>query len=106
MALTISASPRPSTSLLIRSAAACAAAGVGLSLTDYAGVGKWLAVVGVVLMIVGLHRFGRTGPDEAIVFQLEPAKKKKRKKKLEGAAAVSEPGAPALPPESESSDGL
>ncbi len=106
MALTIDARSRPSTSLLIRSAAVCAAAGVGLSITDYAGVGKWLAVVGVVLMIVGLHRFGRTGPAEAIVFQLEPVKKRKKKKKPTAAASVSEPEAPAVPPDSESSDGL
>jgi hypothetical protein len=112
MALTVSAHsrrPGPSTSLLIRSAAVCAAAGVGLSITDYASIGKWLAVVGVVLMIVGLHRFGRTGPDEAIHFQLEPAKKKKKKKKT---APLIEAGDPEPPvgrqtgPDNESNDGL
>ncbi len=108
MALTASARSswvRPSTSVLIRAAAVCAAAGVGLSITDYAGIGKWLAVVGVVLMIVGLHRFGRTGPDEAIHFQLEPARKKKKKKKAQPVAA-SEPEAPAEREQGDSSDGM
>jgi len=31
-------------------------------------------------LIVGLHRFGRLGPDEAIVFELSPPRKKKRRK--------------------------
>jgi hypothetical protein len=84
MALTVSARSRwtgPSTPALIRGAALCAAAGIFLSLTEYADTGKWLAVVGVVLLIVGLHRFGRTGPDEPIRFELLPLRKKKKKKK-------------------------
>jgi len=84
MALTVSARSRwtgPSTPALIRAAALCAAAGIFLSITEYADTGKWLAVIGVVLLIVGLHRFGRTGPDEPIVFELAPLRKKKKKKK-------------------------
>ncbi|MEO8904005.1 MAG: hypothetical protein ABI627_20995 [Polyangiaceae bacterium] len=84
MALTVSARSRwngPSTPALIRAAALCAAAGVGLSITEYADTAKWLVIVGVVLMLVGLHRFGRSGPDEPIRFQLEPARKRKKKKK-------------------------
>jgi len=84
MALTVSARSRwtgPSTPALIRGAALCAAAGIFLSLTEYADSGKWLAVVGVVLLIVGLHRFGRTGPDEPIHFELLPLRKKKKKKR-------------------------
>jgi len=90
MALTVSARARwngPSTPALIRAAALCAAAGVGLSITDYADTAKWLAVIGVIAMIVALHRFGRLGPDEPIHFQLEAPRKKKRKKRTPDAAA-------------------
>ncbi len=93
MALTVSARSRwtgPSTPALIRAAALCAAAGIFLSLTEYADTGKWLAVVGVVLMIVGLHRFGRTGPDEPIRFELAPLRKKKKKKKKAAAVESSD----------------
>ncbi|HWZ89769.1 MAG TPA: hypothetical protein VNW92_12995 [Polyangiaceae bacterium] len=85
MALTVSATQRfsgPSASALIRIAAILSALGVALSITDdYADVGKWFAIVGVVLLIVGLHRFGRLGPDPAIVFEVAPAPRKKKKKK-------------------------
>jgi hypothetical protein len=94
MALTVSARSRwtgPSTPALIRAAALCAAAGIFLSITEYADTGKWLAIVGVVLLIVGLHRFGRTGPDEPIRFELEPLKKKKKKKKKAARVENAEP---------------
>ena len=94
MALTVSARSRftgPSTSNLIKGAAICTALGIGASLGEYADFGKWLAVAGVVLLIVGLHRFGRLGPDPAIVFELPaPRKKKKRTKR-----AASDPVEPA-----------
>jgi hypothetical protein len=98
MALTVSARARfrgPSTPALIRGAGLCAALGIGLSLTDYADYGKWLSVLGVVLLIVGLHRFGRTGPDAAIVFELAPVRKKKKKKKAALAPSEGEPSASA-----------
>ncbi|HEY3664827.1 MAG TPA: hypothetical protein VGL19_02460 [Polyangiaceae bacterium] len=84
MALTVSARSRwtgPSTPALIRGAALCAAVGIFLSITEYADTGKWLTVAGVVLLIVALHRFGRSGPDEPIRFELAPLRKKKKKKK-------------------------
>jgi hypothetical protein len=85
MALTVSARDRfrgPSESALIRIAAIFAALGVALSITDdYAAFGKWFAVIGVFLLIVGLHRFGRMGPDAAIRFEAEPAPRKKKNKK-------------------------
>jgi hypothetical protein len=91
MALTVSATQRfsgPSASVLIRVAAIVAAIGVALSITDdYADVGKWFAIAGVVLLIVGLHRFGRLGPDPAIVFEAAPAPRKKKKKKKRQPAA-------------------
>jgi hypothetical protein len=86
MALTVSARARfsgPRTETLIKAAAVCAAVGIAASITENADYGKWLAVAGVLLMIVGLHRFGRTGADPAIVFELPPPRKKKRRKKLE-----------------------
>jgi len=100
MALTVSARSRftgPSTPNLIKAAALCAAIGIGASLGEYADFGKWLTVAGVVLLLVGLHRFGRLGPDPAIVFELPaPRKKKKRKKSatsdaLEPTASEDEP---------------
>ena len=87
MALTVSARSRftgPSTPSLIKGAAICDAVGIGSSLTEYADFGKWLAVAGVLLLIFGLHRFGRTGPDAAIVFELSPPRKKKKKKRPTG----------------------
>ena len=98
MALTVSARSRfigPSTPALIRGAALCAALGICLSITDYADFGKWVAVLGVLLLIVGLHRFGRTGPDETIFFELAPMRKKKKKKKqAEAELAASASAAP------------
>lgn len=94
MALTVSARSRwtgPSTANLIRGAALSAAAGIFLSITEYADTGKWLAAIGVVLLIIGLHRFGRTGPDEAIRFELSPPRKKKKKKKNAAAVESVEP---------------
>ena len=68
------------TSSLIRVAGLSAALGIALSLTDYADVGRWLTVLGVILLLVGLHRFGRAGPDAPIVVELPSPRKKKRKK--------------------------
>jgi len=90
MALTVSARSRftgPSTPTLIKAAAICAAVGIAASITEYADLGKWLAVAGVLLSIAGLHRFGRMGPDAAIVFELAPPRRKKKKKQR---AEVSE----------------
>ena len=45
---------------------------------------KLVAAVGVVALIWSIHRFGRLGPDETIVFaepEADPAPKKKKKKK-------------------------
>lgn len=95
MALNVSASnvPRPNTANLIRLAALCAALGISLSLTDYADYGKWFTVVGVLLLLLSLHRFGRSGPDEPIRFEAEPPRKKKRRKK-------APPSDPVLTPDS------
>jgi hypothetical protein len=95
MALTVSARSRfngPSTPNLIKGAAICAAVGIAASLGEYADYGKWLTVAGVLLLIVGLHRFGRSGPDAAIVFEL-PAPRRKRKRKKQADSAEAEPSA-------------
>src|SRR6478735_3938810 len=79
MALTVSARSRftgPSTSNLIKGAAICAALGIGASLGEYADFGKWLAVAGVVLLIVGL-----------------PARRKKKKRTKRAASDPVEPAA-------------
>ncbi|MES1176110.1 MAG: hypothetical protein ABUL62_17445 [Myxococcales bacterium] len=101
MAVTVSARSRfngPSTSALIRAAGLCAALGVGLSITDYADFGKWITVAGVLLLIYSLHRYGRTGPDAPIVFELAPPRKKKKKKRK--ASAEPDAGPPASDPSS------
>ncbi|RYZ01520.1 MAG: hypothetical protein EOO73_35250 [Myxococcales bacterium] len=49
---------------------------------------KVLACIGVACLVWSIHRFGRLGPDEAIVFEPlepEPAPKKKKKKKKKAA---------------------
>ena len=100
MAVTVNAQHRPhglSTPALIRVAGASAALGIGASLTEYAEVGTWLTVAGVLLLILGLHRFGRSGPDEAIVFGTEarPRRKKKKLSKADVAEGSASPHPPA-----------
>lgn len=79
--MTASQSAFVKTETLVRIAAVCAALGIASSLTDYNDYGRWLAVAGVLLLIVSLHRFGRSGPDDAIVFEAPPAPRRKKKKK-------------------------
>jgi hypothetical protein len=96
MAVTVSARSRfngPSTPALIRGAGLCAALGIGLSITEYADLGKWITVAGVVLLIWSLHRYGRTGPDAPIVFELAPPRKTKKKRKKAAAQLESTPSA-------------
>ncbi|MEO6601547.1 MAG: hypothetical protein ABIQ16_16845 [Polyangiaceae bacterium] len=91
--MTVSARSRfagPSTPALIRGAALCAALGIGLSITDYADIGKWITVAGVLLLIYSLHRYGRTGPDAPIVFELAPPRRKKKRKGTLPARAETE----------------
>ena len=50
---------------------------------------KVMAAVGVVALIWSIHRFGRLGPDEMIVYEepeADPAPRKKKKKKRKPAA--------------------
>ena len=105
MAVTVSARSRfsgPSTPALIRGAGVCAALGIGLSITDYADYGKWITVAGVLLLIYCLHRYGRTGPDAPIVFELAPPRKKKKKKRK--AVTEAEPDAAGSAPSASEDD--
>jgi hypothetical protein len=70
---------------LILGAGALAVCGIALSATGSEDVGKWLTLTGVILMIVGLHRFGRSGPDEPLEFDEGEPKRKKRKKRAKDA---------------------
>jgi len=85
---------RPSARSLIRAAAAAAVVGIGLSVSEYGDIGKWLAIVGVALLVVGLHRFGRMGPDAPIRFDAEPAPRKKKKKKPRAVVGSAAPAPP------------
>lgn len=69
--------------------------GVALNLnSDDGTLPKIVAALGVVTLIWSIHRFGRLGPDQTIVFaepEPEAPKKKKKKKKR---APDPEPSAP------------
>lgn len=91
---TVSAPPKSSwlsTATLVKIAGACAALGIASSITEYGDYGRWLTVLGVVLLIVALHRFGRSGPDPIIFFEADaPRKKKKKRTKADGEPVDSE----------------
>ncbi|MES1187604.1 MAG: hypothetical protein ABUL60_27545 [Myxococcales bacterium] len=59
--------------------------GVAFNLnSDDSTLPKVMAAVGVIALIWSIHRFGRLGPDETLVFEVpeaEPAPRKKKKKK-------------------------
>ncbi len=69
--------------------------GVALNLNhDDATLPKLIAAIGIVTLVWSIHRFGRLGPDEAIVYEeveAPPIKKKKKKKKREIAPSEAEP---------------
>lgn len=39
--------------------------GIFLCAMNQAGLGSWISVVAAVLAAIGLHRFGRLGPDQS-----------------------------------------
>lgn len=78
-------------------AATAAVLGVVLNLSsDGETLPKLIAGVGIVTLVWSLHRLGRLGPDEPIVFaDPEPvAPKKKRKKKRPEPDSLSPPDEP------------
>lgn len=46
--------------------------GIALCASDHEALGSWITIAGLVLMIYGLHRFGRTGPDDPLELTSEP----------------------------------
>jgi hypothetical protein len=57
---------------------------------------KALAVAGILALIWSIHRYGRLGPDETMVFEdpeASPAPKKKKKKKKKASADGDPAGA-------------
>jgi uncharacterized membrane protein len=75
-------------------AATLGVVGVAFNLnSDDSTLPKVIAAAAVVALIWSIHRFGRLGPDEAIVFaepEAEAAPKKKKKKKKRAAEAADE----------------
>jgi hypothetical protein len=62
------AQPRPTEARarsLIKIGACTSAAGIALAVTGDNDVSRWLTVIGIVLLVWGLHRFGRLGSDRA-----------------------------------------
>lgn len=60
------AAERPSESsarTLIKIGACTSAAGIALAVTGDNAVSRWLTVLGIALLVWGLHRFGRLGND-------------------------------------------
>ena len=45
--------------------------GIALSATENASLGSWLVIVGLIALVFGLHRFGRTGPDRPFDLSAE-----------------------------------
>lgn len=50
---------------LVKIGACTTAAGIALAVTGDNDVARWLTLAGMVLLIWGLHRFGRLGRDTA-----------------------------------------
>ncbi|MFZ5890308.1 MAG: hypothetical protein ACOY0T_04495 [Myxococcota bacterium] len=57
------ASNEASTRTLLKVGAVTAALGIALAVADDEGIARWLTLAGIVLLIMGLHRFGRLGSD-------------------------------------------
>ena len=54
--------------------------GIAMSTGDLGSLAGALTIGGLLAMIVGLHRFGRTGPDQPIAAEAPKATKPKKKK--------------------------
>ena len=57
---------------LLEIGACTTAAGIALAVTGDNDVSRWLTVAGVLLLVVGLHRFGRLGGDPPLDFDSTP----------------------------------
>lgn len=63
--------------------------GIGLSAGGSPELGSWITVGALVLMIYGLHRFGRSGPDAPSIAS--PSSKRRPKRKKAAADPAAEP---------------
>lgn len=69
--------------------------GVALNLNNEdATMPKVVAGLGVIALVWSIHRFGRLGPDEMMVFAEPEAEAPKKKKKKKKKPAVDDSGAP------------
>jgi len=48
---------------LIAAGVTLAVVGIAMSVSELQAIGSWLTVGALVIVILGVHRFGRTGPD-------------------------------------------
>jgi hypothetical protein len=48
---------------LIAAGVTLAVAGIAISVSELRDIGSWLTVGALVIVILGVHRFGRSGPD-------------------------------------------
>jgi uncharacterized membrane protein len=51
---------------LLAAGATLALVGIALGVTRAEAFGAWLSVAGIALLVLGLHRFGRSGPDQPL----------------------------------------
>lgn len=56
-------SSEPGNRSLLAVAATSVAVGIALSVSGSHGLGAWVTVGGLVLLVYALHRLGRSGPD-------------------------------------------
>jgi hypothetical protein len=70
----------PNTRILLLIATTLGVLGIALAASGGEDLPKVLTLVGLLAMIVGLHRYGRLGPDAPIQFA-SPIKAAKKKKK-------------------------
>jgi uncharacterized membrane protein YfcA len=83
-------------------ASTLAVLGVALNLSsDDSTLAKLIAAAGIITLVWSIHRFGRLGPDEPIVFETPEDAAPKKKKKKKKRAAKSDAGSTEPPSPSE-----
>mgnify|MGYP003577800709 CR=1 FL=1 len=60
------ASPESRLRTILAAASTLTLIGIALAATGNPDLGAWLTLAGLIGLIYGLHRFGRTGPDHPI----------------------------------------
>jgi uncharacterized membrane protein len=64
----MSAAPESRLRSLIAIGASVMLIGIALAASDNQQIGGWLTLAGLISLVYGLHRYGRSGPDEPIEF--------------------------------------